>query len=109
MTEPLLVVERLTKTFGRGRAEATAVADVSFALAPGGALGIVGESGSGRTTTARMISGLERPSGGRILFRGEDRTHPARSARSRREQGREIQTVFQAPCTSLDRGRRVGD
>lgn len=36
MTEPLLVVEYLTKTFGRGHAEATAVADVSFALAPGG-------------------------------------------------------------------------
>lgn len=109
MTEPLLVVEHLTKTFGRGRAEATAVADVSFALAPGGALGIVGESGSGKTTTARMIIGLERPSGGRIMFRGEDRTHPARSARSRRERGRDIQIVFQDPYTSLDRRQRVGD
>ena len=109
MTEPLLVVEHLSKTFGRGRNEAVAVSDVSFTLAAGGSLGIVGESGSGKTTTARMIIGLERPSSGRILFRGEDRSEPARSARSRRERGRDIQIVFQDPYTSLDRRQRVGD
>jgi ABC-type glutathione transport system ATPase component len=103
------VVEHLTKTFGRGRSRATAVADVSFALTPGGSLGIVGESGSGKTTTARMVIGLERPTGGRILFRGEDRTQPARTARSRRERGRTIQIVFQDPYTSLDRHQRVDD
>jgi len=109
MTAPLLVVEHLSKIFGRGRSEATAVADVSFVLPEGGSLGIVGESGSGKTTTARMIIGLERPSGGRILFRGEDRTRPARSARLRRERGRNVQIVFQDPYTSLDRRQRVGD
>ncbi|MDQ4215214.1 ABC transporter ATP-binding protein [Microbacterium capsulatum] len=109
MNEPLLVVEHLSKTFGRGRAQAVAVQDVSFALHAGGSLGIVGESGSGKTTTARMIIGLERPSAGRILFRGEDRTVPSRSARRLRERGRSIQIVFQDPYTSLDRRQRVGD
>ncbi len=109
MTESLLIVEHLTKTFGRGRTEAVAVADVSFALHAGGSLGIVGESGSGKTTTARMIIGLERPSGGSITFRGTDRTQPARSTRQLRERGRDIQIVFQDPYTSLDRRQRVGD
>ncbi|HJQ04719.1 MAG TPA: ATP-binding cassette domain-containing protein [Nocardioides sp.] len=109
MSEPLLVVEHLTKTFGHGRNEAVAVADVSFALEAGGALGIVGESGSGKTTTARMVIGLERPSGGRILMRGVDRTAPARSAAERRRRGRDIQIVFQDPYTSLDRRQRVGE
>jgi len=108
-TEPLLVVEHLTKSFGRGRTEALAVSDVSFTLAPGGSLGIVGESGSGKTTTARMVIGLERPTSGRILFRGEDRTEPARSTRLRRQRGRNIQIVFQDPYTSLDRRQRVAD
>ena len=109
MTEPLLVVEHLTKTFGRGRAQAVAVEDVSFVLNAGGSLGIVGESGSGKTTTARMVIGLERPSGGRILFRGEDRTRPARSAVKLRARGRNIQIVFQDPYTSLDRRQRIGE
>lgn len=109
MTEPLLIVENLTKTFGRGSAQAVAVEDVSFTLDAGGSLGIVGESGSGKTTTARMVIGLERPTGGRIRFRGEDRTMPARSARRLRERGRSIQIVFQDPYTSLDRRQRIGD
>ena len=108
-TAPLLAVENLTKRFGSGRTETTAVAGVSFELAPGGSLGIVGESGSGKTTTARMIIGLETPSDGRILFRGEDRTRPARTVRALRERGRNIQIVFQDPYTSLDRRQRIGD
>jgi len=108
-TSPLLVVEQLTKTFGKGRHEATAVDGVSFELGERGSLGIVGESGSGKTTTARMIIGLEQPSAGRILFRGEDRTRPARTVRELRERGRNIQIVFQDPYTSLDRRQRVGD
>jgi ABC-type glutathione transport system ATPase component len=109
MSEPLLTVEHLTKTFGRGRTEAVAVADVSFTLNAGGSLGIVGESGSGKTTTARMIIGLERPTRGSIAFCGADRTQPARSTRQLRERGRDIQIVFQDPYTSLDRRQRVGD
>ncbi|MFJ3957463.1 ABC transporter ATP-binding protein [Arthrobacter sp. NPDC090010] len=108
-TTPLLAVEHLVKHFGKGRNQATAVNDVGFELHDGGSLGIVGESGSGKTTTARMIIGLEQPSGGRILFRGQDRTQPARTVRELRERGRNIQIVFQDPYTSLDRRQRVGD
>jgi ABC-type glutathione transport system ATPase component len=109
MSAALLTIEHLTKRFGTGRHEAIAVADVSFRLAQGGSLGIVGESGSGKTTTARMIIGLERPTEGRILFRGADRTQPARTVRELRERGRHIQIVFQDPYTSLDRRQRIGD
>ncbi|WP_309065553.1 ABC transporter ATP-binding protein [Microbacterium sp.] len=109
MNVPLLSVEGLTKTFGSGRNEATAVAGVSFELPEGGALGIVGESGSGKTTTARMIIGLERPTAGTIRFRGEDRTKPARRASELRRRGRQVQIVFQDPYTSLDRRQRIGD
>ena len=106
---PLLAVKHLGKRFGKGRNQTTAVADVSFQLAEGGSLGIVGESGSGKTTTARMIIGLEAPSEGRILFRGQDRTRPARGVTELRERGRNIQIVFQDPYTSLDRRQRIGD
>ena len=62
----------------------------------------MGESGSGKTTIARMIVGLERPTRGTITACGSDRSWPARSARDRRQRGREIQIVFQDPYTSLD-------
>ncbi len=106
---PLLAVEGLSKTFGRGRAEALAVDGVGFALEEGGSLGIVGESGSGKTTTARMLIGLERPTSGRILLAGEDRTRPERTAGALRRRGRLIQIVFQDPYTSLDRRQTVRD
>ncbi|KHL00121.1 ABC transporter ATP-binding protein [Microbacterium mangrovi] len=105
----LLSVRDLTKVFGRGRNQATAVDGVSFDLEQGGAMGIVGESGSGKTTTARMIIGLETPTSGSIRFRGEDRTRPARGVKTLRERGRSIQIVFQDPYTSLDRRQRIGD
>ena len=103
--QPILRVDGLTKAYGHVRV----VDDVSFELAPGGALGIVGESGSGKTTTAKMLIGLERPTAGRIEVQGVDRTQPARRVRALRERGRDIQIVFQDPYTSLDRHQRVGD
>ena len=94
----VLEVENLRKEYG----DLVAVDDVSFAVAAGESLAIVGESGSGKTTIARMIIGLERPTRGRISACGNDRSTPARSARKRRERGREVQIVFQDPYTSLD-------
>jgi len=88
----------LRKEFG----ELVAVEDVSFRLPPGRSLAIVGQSGSGKTTIARMIVGLERPTSGTITACGHDRSRPARSARDRRRRGREVQIVFQDPYTSLD-------
>ena len=71
---PLLQVENLTKVFGGGRNEVVAVDDISFAIAPGEIVSLLGESGSGKTTTARMILRLSRPTKGRILYEGKDIT-----------------------------------
>jgi len=96
--EPVLEASGLRKQFG----DLVAVDNVSFRVPPGRSLAIVGESGAGKTTIARMIVGLERPTGGSITACGRDRSRPARSARDRRRRGREVQIVFQDPYTSLD-------
>ena len=98
MPEPVLAVAGLRKEFG----ELVAVDDVSFRLLPGRSLAIVGESGAGKTTIARVIVGLERATSGTITACGHDRSRPPRSSRERRRQGREVQMVFQDPYTSLD-------
>jgi ABC-type glutathione transport system ATPase component len=95
---PVLEAIRLRKQFG----DLVAVDDVSFTLLPGRSLAIVGESGAGKTTIARMIVGLEQPTGGTVTACGLDRSRPSRSARDRRRRGREVQIVFQDPYTSLD-------
>jgi ABC-type glutathione transport system ATPase component len=95
---PVLTATGLRKQFG----DLVAVDDVSFHLLRGRSLAIVGESGAGKTTIARMIVGLERPTDGTITACGHDRSRPPRSARERRRRGREVQIVFQDPYTSLD-------
>ncbi len=103
-------VEGLTKVFrGAHGDDVVAVSDVSFAVAPGGALAIVGESGSGKTTTARMIIGLEQPSAGHIFVGGQERGARRPGSRERRRLGREVQIVFQDPFSSLDRRQRIHD
>jgi ABC-type glutathione transport system ATPase component len=104
MAEPVLEADRLHKQFG----QVVAVEDLSFAITPGSSLGIVGESGAGKTTVARMILGLETPTAGTVTACGRDRSKPARSAAERRERGREVQIVFQDPYSSLDPRQRVG-
>jgi ABC-type glutathione transport system ATPase component len=95
---PVLEVVGLRKQFG----QFVAVDDVSFSLTHGHSLAIVGESGAGKTTIARMIVGLERPTSGTITACGHDRSRPHRSGSDRRRRGREVQIVFQDPYTSLD-------
>jgi oligopeptide transport system ATP-binding protein len=69
--------------FGGPAAKIKAVDDVSFTIARGETLGLVGESGCGKTTTGRCILQLERPTSGEILFEGQDsRTPTARSTRA---------------------------
>lgn len=81
--------------------EIMAVNDVSFEMQAGCNFGIIGESGSGKTTVARMLLGLETPSSGEIQFAGRPFTARRRSA-ERLIHARRIQMVFQDPYSSLD-------
>jgi oligopeptide/dipeptide ABC transporter ATP-binding protein len=111
MTDPLLRVDELTKKYrvrvGGRRSLLHAVDGVSFAIWPGETVALVGESGSGKTTTALCVLRLEEPTGGRVLFEGEDLT--ARRASELRRLRRRIQIVFQDPTESLNPRRSVGD
>ena len=87
------------------RAIVRAVDDISFTLDAGTTLGLVGESGCGKTTTSKLILGLERPTGGAIRFDGQDVL--ALDAEGRRRYRRAVQAVFQDPYASLDPRMRV--
>jgi len=110
--EPLLRVEGLRVEFpvrglrGAGRV-VRAVDGVSFDVRPGEILALVGESGCGKTTIARAVDGLERPAGGRVLYRGRDLAG-VRGAELRRLR-RAVQLVFQDPYESLDPRQTVYD
>ncbi|MEU0668886.1 dipeptide ABC transporter ATP-binding protein [Streptomyces lavendulocolor] len=112
---PLLEVRELVKhylltrgvLFRKQIGAVKAVDGVSFALRPGETLGIVGESGCGKSTVAKMLVSLERPTAGRILYKGEDITRL--SGRALKAVRRNIQMVFQDPYTSLNPRMTVGD
>jgi peptide/nickel transport system ATP-binding protein len=107
MTAPLLDVEDLVVSFARGTQKVQAVAGVSFALYPGETLGLVGESGCGKTTTGRAIVQVEKPTSGRITFGETELTALGRAElRTLRTQ---IQMIFQDPISSLNPRRRVCD
>ncbi len=109
----LLEVRHLRKSFplkktitGKVTRELVAVDDVSFKLCAGETLGIVGESGCGKTTAGRAILKLHEPSGGQILFNGEDITHY--DSKQMRPLRRQMQIIFQDPYSSLPPRDTVG-
>jgi len=97
----LMEVRRLTQHFPGARgARVRAVEDVSFEIGPGEVVGLVGESGSGKTTIGQAMLRLIEPTGGRILFRGEDIT--MLSDRELKPFRRQAQPIFQDPFGSLN-------
>jgi oligopeptide/dipeptide ABC transporter ATP-binding protein len=111
---PLVEVEGLTKHLARrgglfGRTELArvrAVEDVSFSVRAGETPGLVGESGCGKSTTARLVVRLLEPTAGRVSFDGTDITHL--SIRKMRPLRRELQMIFQDPYSSLNPRHTVG-
>src|SRR6266850_5378778 len=109
---PLFEARGLTKYFpvgggilGRGKGMVRAVDDIAFAIEPGRTLGVVGESGCGKTTTAKLVLRLEKPTAGQILFEGQDVAglEGADLQRYRKT----VQAVFQDPFASLNPRMRV--
>jgi peptide/nickel transport system ATP-binding protein len=112
--DELLVVENLQKYFPVTRgiifqkevASVKAVDGVSFAVREGETLGVVGESGCGKSTMARCIMKLLEPTGGSVNFRGHDITRLSRA--EMRPFRREMMMIFQDPYASLNPRKRVG-
>ncbi|EOS58567.1 ABC transporter ATP-binding protein [Paenibacillus barengoltzii] len=107
MSEPLLQVEHLKKYyplgggwFGKSQQFVKAVDDISFTVHRGETFGLVGESGCGKSTTGRSLLRLIEPTGGKVIFEGEDIT--ALSPEALRRKRKDMQIVFQDPFSSLD-------
>lgn len=104
--EPIIALENISVRFKSRTGPicrpnwVEAVTDVSLSVMPGETIGIVGESGCGKSTTANVMCGLQAPTSGTVRFNGRDVT--SRSAEERRAMGRVVSVVFQDPSTALN-------
>jgi peptide/nickel transport system ATP-binding protein len=107
--ETLLRVENLVVEFpvGRSGLKVNAVSNVSLDVKEGETLGLVGESGCGKSTTGKAIMQLPRPNSGKVMFEGSDMTHLA-GAELRKTRTR-MKMIFQDPISSLNPRRKVED
>ena len=111
-TRPILQLKGLKTYFNVSRgfgksATVKAVDDVSFDVFAGETLGLVGESGCGKTTIGRSILRLEQATDGQIIFDGEDMTHSKGEALKKIR--RKVQVIFQDPFSSLNPRMKIGD
>jgi len=111
--QPLVEVRGLVKHFvankgflGRGRTYVHAVEDINFQIWEGETFGLVGESGCGKTTTGRIIVGLETPTGGDVAIMGKSVASLDR--RQMKEMHKHVQIIFQDPYSSLNPRMKVG-
>ena len=107
MADTILEVKHLKKYFNTPKGTLHAVDDVSFTLERGKTLGIVGESGCGKSTTGRAILRLIEPTSGEVIFNGEDIVK--KNKEEMRLLRREMQLIFQDPYASLDPRKTVSE
>lgn len=107
MGEVLLEVKNLTKFFNTPGGVLHAVDDVSFSIEKGKTLGVVGESGCGKSTTGRAILRLHEPTSGEVIFEGKDITQY--SLKEMREMRKDMQIIFQDPFASLNPRKTVSE
>ena len=100
MSNTILRVEHLSKFFDTKKGKLHAVDDISFTLEEGKTLGIVGESGCGKSTTGRVILRLLEPTGGKVYFDGKDMSQF--NSKELRKLRQDMQIIFQDPFSSLD-------
>lgn len=106
--QPLIQVNNLKKYFKVGsKSILKAVDDISFSIEKGRTLGMVGESGCGKTTVGRTLLKLYEPDGGEILFKGKNIAHCSKP--EQKQLTREMQMIFQDPYASLSAFKTVGD
>jgi peptide/nickel transport system ATP-binding protein len=104
--ETVLAVSGVHKSYTRRRTTVDAVSDVSFSLRRGRVTALVGQSGSGKSTIAKMVTGVERPDTGTVTF-GDTAVHRLRGRELRRYR-KHVQLVFQDPFAALNPVRTVG-
>ena len=105
--DKILEVKNLKKTFYKAKHVCPAVDDVSFSVKEGSCVGIVGESGCGKSTIARMITCFTRPDAGSVLLDGREMVGAGR--KQQMDLYRNVQMVFQTPEDSFDPRRSLGD